>query len=347
MPSNSIRLHLQIDGQWRPFFDIPFIELVRFTLRPIKWLRYLGWCIYGQPGELSATPGGVQVTEDAELSVEYYYVSSLPPRFIDINAIDDRTSDSDHYTATFRQDLIDRDGLCIVTQALANDSAACHILPHSKGDEYISRISGLRADQGDFPVVEIGDVHNGVLLFTGLHRPFGAGKIAFLMTPNLYLLPDDIPSNALPPPPPDVPRLTLQHIIPQAGPIPLIAPHNKDARLSPTDMGPSAYLLHFFYTCAVLQRWGQLSRPYLEAKDIQAAYYVRESPYVSDSDKEESRSGRSRRSLARRDLPTSAGSRSFSDIMDQLLLLHSRVVPSEEPLRKREASGKVLAWLNE
>lgn len=82
--ANAIRLHLQIEGHWRPFLEIPGLELARFSLRPIKWLRYLGWCIYGQSGWLSTTPGGPEVAGDAqlgELDVDYYYVSNCEHRF--------------------------------------------------------------------------------------------------------------------------------------------------------------------------------------------------------------------------------------------------------------------------
>ncbi|KAJ7710961.1 hypothetical protein B0H17DRAFT_1027931 [Mycena rosella] len=349
--TNTIRLHLQIEGHWRPFLEIPGPELARFSLRPIKWLRYLGWCIYGQPGWLSTTPGGLEVAGDAQPDVDYYYVSNLPARFIDVNAIDDRTSNSSQHNqrpASFRQDLIDRDTACIITEAPPNDCTACHILPHSKGDEYISCLSSLRADQDDFPVVEIGDIRNGLLLYNGLHRPFGDGEIAFLLTPNPYLLPEDIPSDApsTAPPPPDTARLTLQHIVPQMAPNLIIAPHNRDVRLSPTDMRPSAYLLHFFYACAILKRWGQSSRPYLLARDIQSAYYNRESPYVSDEDERDPPAVTGWPASSSRGLPPFGGHRSLSDVMDDLLSLHL-LSTSNEPLNTKDASVKVLSWLND
>jgi hypothetical protein len=39
-------------------------------------------------------------------------------------------------------------------------------------------------DQEAYPVVEIGDIRNGLLLYNGLHRPFGDGEIAFLHVRN-------------------------------------------------------------------------------------------------------------------------------------------------------------------
>ncbi|KAJ7440622.1 hypothetical protein FB451DRAFT_1300036 [Mycena latifolia] len=348
--TNTVRLHLQIEGHWRPFLEIPGPELARFSLRPIKWLRYLGWCIYGQPGWLSTTPGGPEVVGDAQADVDYYYVSNLPARFIDVNAIDDRTSNSSQHNqrhGAFRQDLIERDMTCIVTGAPPNDCTACHILPHSKGDEYMSCLSSLRADQEESPVVEIGDIRNGLLLYNGLHRPFGDGEIAFLPTPNPYLLPDDIPSYALPtaPPTPDTARLTLQHIVPQVVPNLTIAPHNRDVRLPSTGMPPSAYLLHFFYACVILKRWGHSSRSYLSATDIQNAYYDRESPYVSDEDARDPPVVTGWPASSSRGLPQFGRSRSLSDVMDDLLSLHLSST-SNEPSNTND-SVKVLSWLKD
>ncbi|KAJ7125904.1 hypothetical protein C8R44DRAFT_913091 [Mycena epipterygia] len=353
MTSTSIRLHLQIEGHWRPLLEIPGPELARFSLRPIKWLRYLGWCIHGQPGWLSTTPGGPEVVGDTS---QTWIITTLiwhivPARFIDVNASDDRTSNSSQHSqrsAAFRQDVINRDVACIVTEAPPNDCTACHILPHSKGDEYISSLSSLRADQEESPVVEIGDIRNGLLLFNGLHRPFGDGEIAFLFTPNPYLLPDDISSHAplTAPRPPNTARLTLQHIVPQMPPNLIIAPHNRDVRLSSTDMRPSTYLLHFFYACAILKRWGQSSRPYLLVRDIQSAYYDRESPYVSGEDERDPPAVTGRpASSSRRGLPPFGGHRSLSDVMDNLLSLHL-LLTSSEPSNMNDASGKVLSWLN-
>ncbi|KAJ7229418.1 hypothetical protein B0H12DRAFT_1147778 [Mycena haematopus] len=350
--TNVIRLHLCTEGYWRLFLEIPLLDLSRLTLRPVKWLRYLGWCIYGRPGWLSTTPGGLEVAEDAELSADYYYVSTSSPRFIDINAIDDRTSDSSQHNrrlTTFREDVVDRDVACIVTEAPIGDCMACHILPHSRGDDYMSCVSALRADQ-ELPVDEIGDIRNGVLLYTGLHRPFGDGEIAFLLTPNLYLLPEDIPTNTpmAGPPPPDIPRLTLQQIIPQIGPNLVIAPHNRDARLSAAATRPSAYLLHFFYACAILKQWGQSSHPYLLAKDVQNAYYDRESPYVSDDDDddEDSRVVTGWPTSSSTGLPNFGGSKSLSDVMDDLLSLH--LLPtSNKPSMKDTDRGMVLSWLRD
>lgn len=60
------------------------------------------------------------------------------PRLVDVNAIDDRTLDASDLSergADFRARIVDRDGTCVCTGELAEHSIACHIIPHSKGDD--------------------------------------------------------------------------------------------------------------------------------------------------------------------------------------------------------------------
>jgi len=60
-----------------------------------------------------------------------------PPRLVDVDAIDDRTSDASELSdrrADFRDRIVDRDGTCVSTGEQAELCIACHIIPHSKGD---------------------------------------------------------------------------------------------------------------------------------------------------------------------------------------------------------------------
>ena len=50
----------------------------------------------------------------------------------------DRTSDASALSERrrdFRERIIARDGTCVITGDLADNCTACHILPHSKGDD--------------------------------------------------------------------------------------------------------------------------------------------------------------------------------------------------------------------
>jgi len=59
------------------------------------------------------------------------------PLYVDVKALEDRTSDALGATSTaaFRDSLIARDGTCVMTGEVARNCTACHILPHSKGDD--------------------------------------------------------------------------------------------------------------------------------------------------------------------------------------------------------------------
>ncbi|KAJ7893602.1 hypothetical protein B0H14DRAFT_2684349 [Mycena olivaceomarginata] len=323
----NLQLYMRVDGIWTMFLEIPVLEALRLATRPLKWLRYMGWCIHGQPGQLAATSDGSQVDEDPGLGGFlqcYYYVSSFPPRFIDVNAIDDRTSDASDLTqrrADFRDEVISRDGNCIITGDAPLNCMACHILPHAKGDSYMRSLMDFRGIVGPARVVEIGDVRNGILLCNGLHRPFGAGE-----TPNLYLATDDIPTNFAGPQPPR--RLTIQHVFTPPGVVTTarLAPHNDDAWLDVSPQAPSADILHFFYACAVLRRWGSTSGICLASKDIQDAQdvYYGDAPYIPDED---------------------SGSETSEETSSNQGSTHDVMVGSNTRSSTLKPRGEVLAWL--
>ena len=57
--------------------------------------------------------------------------------FVDPEAINDRTSASSDLStrrADFRDRIIARDGTCVSTGQLPQFCVACHIIPHSKGN---------------------------------------------------------------------------------------------------------------------------------------------------------------------------------------------------------------------
>jgi hypothetical protein len=162
----SIELHVQIHDTYLPILSIPVVECNRFALKPLKWLRFLGYTIYGQEGHICLAPGGELV--DYESAIEgqarYFYSSpclytyssfgcfvfiesyaygplylTVTPRLLDIRCNDDRTSDLELDTtdscADFHDELIDRDGSCVVTNANHQYCDAVHYYPHSKGSQ--------------------------------------------------------------------------------------------------------------------------------------------------------------------------------------------------------------------
>lgn len=68
-------------------------------------------------------------------------LSISDPRLLDPDSMDDRTSFATAYTARraeFRQRVLDRDGICILSGS-AENVQACHIVPHAKGNEVRSQ----------------------------------------------------------------------------------------------------------------------------------------------------------------------------------------------------------------
>jgi hypothetical protein len=60
------------------------------------------------------------------------------PRLVDVDAIGDRASDASNLSerrADFRNRVVGGDVTCVRTGELAEHCTACHIIPHSKGDD--------------------------------------------------------------------------------------------------------------------------------------------------------------------------------------------------------------------
>ncbi|KAK7007232.1 hypothetical protein R3P38DRAFT_3032118 [Favolaschia claudopus] len=121
--SDLITLHIELSGLWHPVLAMPMEQIQVLTLRPHKWLRFMGYCIYGARGRLQSSPQGISEVNPLEtttFSTDYYYVSGKPGRFIDIDAINDRISDSNlsSRSTQFRKEVVARDSKCIVIQSL-------------------------------------------------------------------------------------------------------------------------------------------------------------------------------------------------------------------------------------
>jgi len=161
--------------------------------------------------------------------------------------------------STFRNDVSLRDaGCCVITQNYASLCDAAHIIPHCKGDEYISFVvsdrSVLYEDQ-QFPPengIDINSTQNGVFLRKDLHAQFGDAMSAFLKTPNFALNPADVPR--IEPGGMPTSRITLQHIIP---PIGLFLIPQCDVRADwSSPLAPPSILLDYVYGVAAINRWG-------------------------------------------------------------------------------------------
>ena len=77
---SEVHLWLKIDDIWTDVLNVPTEDICKYTLRPLKWLRFLGYVIYGREGVLLVGPEGPQISDDdidrvKNLQEAYYYSS--------------------------------------------------------------------------------------------------------------------------------------------------------------------------------------------------------------------------------------------------------------------------------
>lgn len=185
-----VDLQMPIDDGYHSYqaaLSIPVKACQRFSVHPLSWLRFLGYTIYGTEGYISRSPTGrvvrySELNTDLQAGIYYYRPDEPEPLLLDPDLMDNRASDSSAISIRqrdFAQDVIDRDGTCLMTGAATNFQA-CHIIPHAKGSEYISGLADHRNEVLDPPLDDINDPRNGILLSPVLHRPFGESVVAFL-----------------------------------------------------------------------------------------------------------------------------------------------------------------------
>jgi len=74
----SIQLFIHIDDTWESALSIPVRDCNRFSTRPLKWLRFLGYAICGCDGHVIPRIGGCPVNYNSEVrgGANYYFDSS-------------------------------------------------------------------------------------------------------------------------------------------------------------------------------------------------------------------------------------------------------------------------------
>jgi hypothetical protein len=162
-----VNIYLHIEDRQVLALSIPFSDIERLSVRPVKWLRFVTFAICGVRGDLSAMPNGPPVDYDSisldDIAEAYYYIPegnihrSHICRFfvnilvyapigdyhlIDHNAMNDRITSSVQTlrSSDFRSNVMERDGsMCVFTGTEARKCDAAHLLAKSKGDEVCSR----------------------------------------------------------------------------------------------------------------------------------------------------------------------------------------------------------------
>jgi hypothetical protein len=74
---DNVDLWILFNNAYMRALSIPIKKCTRFSVNPLKWLRFLGYVIYGQQGHISLEAGGLEV-DDYESEVNpgsYYFIS--------------------------------------------------------------------------------------------------------------------------------------------------------------------------------------------------------------------------------------------------------------------------------
>jgi hypothetical protein len=81
-----VNIHLNVDGSPLFFLTIPKSEVLRLSIRPYKWMRYVMFSICGARGDISMAPNGQPVDYDsttlADFIVLYYNPSGKSSSYI-------------------------------------------------------------------------------------------------------------------------------------------------------------------------------------------------------------------------------------------------------------------------
>ena len=75
MANNDVELWLSFDDELMHTLSIPVDDCKRFAQHPLKWLRFLGYCIYGTEGNISMSDKGPVVASyetDVQSSCCYF-----------------------------------------------------------------------------------------------------------------------------------------------------------------------------------------------------------------------------------------------------------------------------------
>ncbi|KAF8958160.1 hypothetical protein BDZ97DRAFT_2061824 [Flammula alnicola] len=189
---------------WVHCLTLPLETLnkLQFSQHPYKWIRYAIGVVVGARGDLSTSRDALDVVDyDAVLPTEsaviYYHTGDEERR---------RMFPADpNIGRTFVTSIAERDGnKCLLTGFGAKACDAVHLLPHSKGDTYISTYTQHRSrDDARHDIIQnINSARNGLFLNVVVHRVFGE-DVAFLVadgadkqTPNFAMDTTDIDPTA-------------------------------------------------------------------------------------------------------------------------------------------------------
>ncbi|KAJ7023795.1 hypothetical protein C8F04DRAFT_1401491 [Mycena alexandri] len=277
-------VHLILSHSTDDFYlKIPISIVDSNSVHPLKYLRFLGWCIIGILGTIRSHRADADLVETVPLQDEgtYFYVYdaadddaalkyAVDPEVIKARShISASDSSVQARTAAFKESLEQRDASCIFTNAPQLVCQGTHIIPLHKGDEWFDLIVKNRpaADEDKSTLTTVNDQRNGMLLRAELHIVAELRNVVVLKTPNPVLATSDIPPRHTRNCPDDVKypdghRYTLQWLHgdspEQLTQLQALYPNNSDAtfRKRTRIPKPSPLLLHYNYGAAAVKWWG-------------------------------------------------------------------------------------------
>ncbi len=204
---------------WVHCLTVPLETLNHFSPRPYKWIRYAIGVVVGAEGGLSSSPGSSNLVDyNADLvesaSLYYHTKDEEKRRVFPTDPSIGRENVTDSVAAArrarFREDVAERDRVCVLSGLIQRLCDAVHLLPHHKGASvcysysqsvlahhrnggstfclnYTQRRS--RDPTGGDIVADTDDVRNGLLLNKFTHNVLGE-LVAFLKVRDACMMPN-------------------------------------------------------------------------------------------------------------------------------------------------------------
>ncbi|KAF8063519.1 hypothetical protein FPV67DRAFT_1782997 [Lyophyllum atratum] len=343
-------LNLDPDNwHWVHCLTLPLeiLDVLQFSPRPYKWIRYATGTVVGAEGDLSSSPDTLNIVNyNAGLPTEsrslYYHTSSDEKRRMfpvdpNIGRTNITSSVATTRRAQFRSDAALRDGnRCVFTDWRHDYCDAVHLLAHSKGDAYITTYTQHRSrdPSGGDLVQDIDSVRNG--LFLNKLTQVGVGKdVAFLPTPNFAMDTSDVDPTA-----PAGEKRCTAHLFEPVEPF-SAPPFSRPVRISDTPDWPPAILFEAVYASTILHQFGTQT-----LKDVLVATWIDtfDPGGVVDQAHAEQDSITYAQALAKQRAQARHDARAGPDTFDMLLALPYILVPrNERQAMFREAKEKAAA----
>ncbi|KAF8645553.1 hypothetical protein AX16_007744 [Volvariella volvacea WC 439] len=184
-PAGSVKFHIWEDGEHSVYLDMPTWKILSLSQKPLKWLRYVVWCIFNCHGHISETPRALAIEESIVIlpggDLTYYFVTTeiRLEQAIDLEIAGRHAGGSGNTprARAFRENIREGDGRkCIFVGDPGEGSHAAHLIRHAVGSKRFQEAMRLRYEGDYYKLIDIDDERNGLHLgepYTHPERSFG------------------------------------------------------------------------------------------------------------------------------------------------------------------------------